>query len=312
MFRDRAHAGRLLAAKLEPYRAERPIVLGLTRGGVPVAFEVARHLEVDLDVIVVRKIGAPGSPEYAVGAIAEGGAVYVNREALRDVGIVDEQVADLAEHEAVELARRVRVYRGDREMPDLAGRTVLVVDDGVATGATARAAGRSVRQRGAARLVLAAPVIAAASEAELRSDFDEIIAVDLPEAFYSVSQWYERFTQVSDEEVLEYLRRARGERPEQRTELPSGERTGSDPAEPARPEEETLAIPFDGSLFGPGTLDADLALPAHAKGLVMFVHGSGSTRRSPRNRFVARAMQEPDSPRCSSISSRRRRWRRTR
>jgi len=292
MFRDRAHAGRLLAAKLERYRAERPIVLGLTRGGVPVAFEVARHLEADLDVIVVRKIGAPGSPEYAVGAIAEGGAVYVNREALRDVGIGDDQVADLAEHEAVELARRVRVYRGDRKAPDLAERTVLVVDDGVATGATARAAGRSVRQRGAAHLILAAPVIAAASEAELRSEFDEVIAVDLPEAFYAVSQWYERFTQVSDEEVLEYLRRARGERPEQRTDLPSGERTGPDPAEPPRPEEETLAIPFDGSPFGPGTLDADLALPAHAKGLVMFVHGSGSTRRSPRNRFVARAMQE--------------------
>jgi putative phosphoribosyl transferase len=292
MFQDRAHAGRLLAAKLERYRAERPIVLGLTRGGVPVAFEVARHLEAELDVMVVRKIGAPGSPEYAVGAIAEGGAVYVNREALRDVGIGEVEVANLAEHEAVELSRRVRVYRGDRKPPDLAGRTVLVVDDGVATGATVRAGGRSVRQRGAARLILAAPVIAAASEADLRSEFDEVIAVDLPEAFYAVSQWYERFTQVSDEEVLEYLRRGRGERLEQRTALPGGERTGSDPAEPPRPEEETLAIPFDGSPSGPGTLDADLALPAHAKGLVMFVHGSGSTRRSPRNRFVARAMQE--------------------
>ena len=292
VFRDRAHAGRLLAAKLERYRAERPIVLGLTRGGVPVAFEVARHLEADLDVIVVRKIGAPGSPEYAVGAIAEGGAVYVNREALRDVGIGDVEVADLAEPEAVELARRVRVYRGDRAMPDLAGRTVLVVDDGVATGATARAAGRSARQRGAARLVLAAPVIAAASEADLRSDFDEVVAVDLPEAFYAVSQGYERFTQVSDEEVLGYLHRARGERSEEVSEPPGGERTGPDPAEPPRPEEETLAIRFDGSPSGPGTLDADLALPAHATGLVMFVHGSGSTRRSPRNRFVARAMQE--------------------
>ncbi len=290
MFRDRAHAGRLLAAKLERYRAERPIVLGLTRGGVPVAFEVARHLVADLDVIVVRKIGAPGSPEYAIGAIAEGGAVYVNREALRDVGIGDDQVADLAEREAVELARRVRAYRGDHKMPDLAGRTVLVVDDGVATGATARAAGRSARQRGAARLVLAVPVIAAASEAELRSDFDEVIAVDLPEAFYAVSQWYERFTQVPDEEVLEYLRRARGERPVQGTDLPSSERTGPDPVEPPRLEEEILTIP--GSPFGPGTFDADLTLPAHAHGLVMFVHGSGSTRRSPRNRFVARAMQE--------------------
>jgi putative phosphoribosyl transferase len=291
MFRDRAHGGRLLAAKLERYRAERPIVLGLTRGGVPVAFEVARHLAADLDIIVVRKIGAPGSPEYAIGAIAEGGAVYVSREALRDVGIDDDQVAGLAEPEAVELARRVRAYRGDREMPDLAGRTVLVVDDGVATGATARAAGRSARQRGAARLVLAAPVIAAASEAELRSEFDEVIAVDFPEAFYAVSQWYERFNQVPDEEVLECLHRARGERPDPGG-LPSGERTGPDPVEAPRPEEETLAIPFDGSPPGSAALDADLVLPAHAKGLVMFVHGSGSTRRSRRNRFVARAMQE--------------------
>jgi putative phosphoribosyl transferase len=293
MFRDRAHAGRLLSAKLERYQAERPLVLGLTRGGVPVAFEVARHLEADLDVMVVRKIGAPGSPEYALGAIAEGGAVYLNREALRDVGIGDDQVADLAEREAVELARRVRVYRGDRRLPDLAGRTVLVVDDGVATGATARAAARSARQCGALRVVLAAPVIAATSAAELRSEFDEVIAVELPETFYAVSQWYQRFTQVSDEEVLECLQRARGERPEQRTDPPGGERTGPDPAEPPRPvEEETLAIPVDGSPFGPGTLEADLALPAHAKGLVMFVHGSGSTRRSPRNRFVAREMQE--------------------
>ncbi len=292
MFRDRTHAGGLLAAKLERYRAERPVVLGLTRGGVPVAFEVARHLEAELDVIVVRKIGAPGSPDYALGAIGEGGAVYVNREALRDLGLRDDQVAHLAEREAVELARCVRVYRGDRKALDLAGRTVLVVDDGVATGATARAAGRSARQRGAARLILAAPVIAAASEAELRSEFDEVIAVDLPEAFYAVGQWYQRFTQVSDEQVLQYLRRARGEQPEQRTDVPRRERPGPDPADPPRPEEETLAIPFDGSPFERGTLDADLVLPAHAKGLVMFVHGSGSTRRSPRNRFVARVMQE--------------------
>ena len=293
LFADRVHAGRLLAAMLERFRGERPLVLGLTRGGVPVAFEVARHLDADLDVMVVRKIGAPGSPEYALGAIAEGGAVYVNREALGDVGIGDERVADLAEREAVELARRVRAYRGDRKPPDLAGRTVLVVDDGVATGATARAAARSARQRGALRVVLAAPVMAARSAAELRAEFDEVVAVELPEAFYAVSQWYQRFGQVSDEEVLECLQRARGERAERRTDPPGGDGTGPDPAEPLRlVAEETLAIPVEGSPFGPGTLEGDLVVPAHAKGLVMFVHGSGSTRRSPRNRFVAREMQK--------------------
>lgn len=204
-FRDREQAGRLLAAKLERLRGERPVVLGLTRGGVPVAFEVARALGAELDVIVVRKIGAPGSPEYAIGAIAEGGAVYVRREALIEVGLDEEELEALAGREAVEVARRVRAYRGDRPIAALAGRTVIVVDDGVATGATARAAARAARTHGAARVVLAAPVIAAASVAELREDFDELIAVDTPEPFYAVGLWYERFSQVSDAEVLRCL-----------------------------------------------------------------------------------------------------------
>ena len=284
IFRDRTHAGRLLAGRLGAYRAERPIVLGLTRGGVPVAVEVARLLDAELDVMVVRKIGAPGSPEYAVGAIAEGGAVFISREALRDVGVGDEWVTEVAAREGAEVARRMQAYRGDRPMRDLAGRTVIVVDDGVATGATARAAGRAARERGAARVVLAAPVIAAASEPELRSEFDAIVAVELPEVFFAVGQWYERFEQISDEDVVACLHRASA--PDGAREL---ERIG---AWPSDPEEETLAIPFDDARLGPGELDADLVLPESARGLVMFVHGSGSTRRSPRNRFVARAMQD--------------------
>jgi putative phosphoribosyl transferase len=293
IFHDRKHGGQLLAGKLERYRGERPVVLGLTRGGVPVALEVARALGAELDVIVVRKIGAPECPEYALGAIAEGGAVYVRREAQRELGLTDEDVAALGEREAIELARRVRVYRGGKPMPSLAGRTVIVVDDGVATGATAHAAGRAARERAAARVVLAAPVIAASSEPELRSDFDEVVAVELPEPFLAVGLWYERFGQISDEQVLECLRRGR-EPPGAKVgeELFDGVWIGPESGDPpSRAEEETLAIPFDNPRFGRGVLEADLVLPVEAKGLVVFVHGSGSTRHSPRNRLVARAMQ---------------------
>jgi putative phosphoribosyl transferase len=254
VFRDRKHGGRLLAEKLEPYRARRPMVLGLTRGGVPVALEVARALGADLDVIVVRKIGAPECPEYAVGAIAEGGAVYVRREAQRELGLAEEDVAALGEREATELARRVRVYRGDTPMPSLAGRTVIVVDDGVATGATAHAAARAARQRGAA--ICRSRSWRWGSGTDLSSGSDDAAITGAARAGSA----------------------CRGHEPD-----------SGDP--PSRPEEETLAIPFDGSRVGPGVLDADLLLPVGARGLVMFVHGSGSTRHSPRNRLVARAMQ---------------------
>jgi putative phosphoribosyl transferase len=208
-FGNRMHAGRLLAAELERFRAERPIVLGLTRGGVPVAAEVARALDAELDIMVVRKIGAPGSPEYALGAVAEGGAVYLSAEALLEIGAHDEWVAEIADREGAEIERRVHAYRGDRPMRELAGRTVIVVDDGVATGATVRAAGRAARQRDAARVVLATPVIASASEPDLRMDFDEIVAVERAEVFFAVGEWYDRFEQVTDEDVLACLHQAR-------------------------------------------------------------------------------------------------------
>ena len=292
IFRDRADGGRQLATKLERYRTQRPIVLGLTRGGVPVALEVAHALGAELDVVVVRKLGAPECPEYAIGAIAEGGAVYVNREAQREVGLDDEEVAALGEREAIEIARRVRAYRGGRPMPELAGRTVIVVDDGVATGATARAAARAARQRGALRVVLAAPVIAAASEAELRSEFDELVAVDFPEPFVAVGLWYERFAQVSDEEVMGCLRRIDDPPQAEGAEVWDGEWLGPESGNPpGGPEEELLDIPIGTTPSTAGVLEGDLFLPAGAKGLVMFVHGSGSTRRSPRNRFVARELQ---------------------
>ncbi len=293
-FRDRAQAGRLLAQKLERFRAERPIVFGLTRGGVPVAFEVARHLRAPLEPMVVRKLGAPDCPEFAIGAIAEGGAVYVNPEALLEVGLSDAQVAALAEREAVELERRIRACRGGSPFPDVSGRTVILVDDGVATGATARAAGRAARRAGAARVILSAPVIAASTEPELRPEFDDVVAVEVPPRFVAVGLWYERFGQVSDEEVLEYLRRVREAEPERENgERWNGEWIGPEPEEEPRrdPEELSIAIPFDGSRSGPGTIEGTLTVPDSPKGLVIFVHGSESSRDSPRNRFVATRLQ---------------------
>lgn len=204
-FEDREHAGRLLAEELERFRAECPIVLGLTRGGVPAAYVVASALRAPLDVLVVRKLGAPAFPEYALGAVAEGGSVYLNVEAIGEAGLDEPEVRSAAERERAEVARRAREYREGRSFPDIAGRTVIVVDDGVATGATALAAARSLRQRRPGRLILAAPVIAAASEAELRAEFDEIVAVQTPAEFLTLRSWYDRFGQLSLEDVPAYF-----------------------------------------------------------------------------------------------------------
>jgi putative phosphoribosyl transferase len=208
-FRDREQAGRMLAGRLAHLQGARPVVLGLARGGVPVAREVARGLDADLDVLVARKLGAPQNPEYAIGAVAEGGALYLRPGALDEVGIDEEVLAALVRRETAELARRVRAYRGGRPFPAVEGRTAVVVDDGVATGATARAAARAVRQAGAARVVLAAPVIAAASRDDLVREFDEVVAVRFPDPFGAVGAWYDRFDQVSDDEVRDCLREAR-------------------------------------------------------------------------------------------------------
>ena len=197
-FSDRAEAGQLLAEKLERYRDERPLVLGLTRGGVPVALEVALRLGAELDVMVVRKIGAPFQREYALGAVAEGGGAYVDAEAVQEVGLDAEDVAALAEPELRELERRVGAFHRGEALPAVAGRTVLIVDDGVATGSTARAACRSARARNAARVVLAAPVIAAQTAPRLRDECDDVVAVELPTNLVAVGGWYRRFPQVSD------------------------------------------------------------------------------------------------------------------
>ena len=206
-FHDREHAGRLLAARLDEDRYREAVVLGLTRGGMPVALEVARQIGAPLDMMVVRKIRGRDPRGEAIGAIAEGGATFLNPTVVHEGGLAQEEAGALAEAEVQELTRRVRLYRGERPAPHLAGRTAIVVDDGVVTGASARAAGRAARRRGAKRVVLAVPVMAAAAEPELRRDFDEVVALETPAEPFAIAEWYLRFEEVGDDEVLACLRR---------------------------------------------------------------------------------------------------------
>jgi putative phosphoribosyl transferase len=208
-FADRTDAGRVLAAHLREY-ADRPgvLVLALPRGGVPVAFEVARELDAPLDVFLVRKLGVPGHEELAMGAIASGGIRIVNEQVVRALGITDDQIAAAAATEARELERRDREYRGDRPPPAVQGRTVVLVDDGLATGSTMRAAAAAVRAQEPRHLVVAVPVGAAETCEALRGEVDRVVCAVTPEPFYGVGMWYEDFTQTTDEEVRELLGRA--------------------------------------------------------------------------------------------------------
>lgn len=208
-YQDRRAAGRVLAQRLSRYRG-RPdvLVLGLPRGGVPVAYEVARILQVPLDLCVVRKLGFPGHEELAMGAIASGGARVINQDVLRLAGVPPETLDAVTEREEQELQRRERLFRGERAPPDVRGKTLIVVDDGLATGATMRAAVAALRQGGAARIVVAVPVGAPETCAALQRAADEVICAMEPEPFYAVGLWYRDFEQTSDGEVQELLRAA--------------------------------------------------------------------------------------------------------
>jgi predicted phosphoribosyltransferase/predicted GNAT family N-acyltransferase len=204
-FRDRYDAGLRLAALLERFRDERPVVVGIPRGGVPVAAEVARALGAPLDVAVVRKIGAPQNPEYAIGALAEGGVHVLSEHVVRAIGVSDAGLGALLERVQDELEQRTRRYRGAREPAEISGRTVILVDDGLATGRSARAAVRSLRKRGAARVVLAVPVAAPAAAHLLEEEADEVVCVETPRELWAVGQWYEDFAATPDEEVAALL-----------------------------------------------------------------------------------------------------------
>lgn len=207
-FRDRVDAGRRLGEVLRGRGLDHPVVLGLPRGGVPVAAEVAAALDAPLDVLVVRKIGAPRNPEFAVGAIGEGGAEFLDRELLDRLRLAPEDVADTVAREREELRRRVEAYRGAARPVDVTGRTVVVVDDGMATGASARVAVQVLRQRDPARTVLAVPVASSSAVARLSAVVDEVVALDAPPDFLAVGGYYDDFGQTSDREVTERLEAA--------------------------------------------------------------------------------------------------------
>jgi putative phosphoribosyl transferase len=204
-FQDRSQAGQLLGERLAYLTSERPIVLGLPRGGVPVAFEVAQALASPLDVLVVRKLGVPFHPEFAFGAIGEDDAQVLNTQFVQQLGLSKDTIAEVARHERAELIRRVELYRGDRAALALVGRTVVIVDDGLATGATARVAVEVARARGAKRIIVAVPVSPREAVAELRTLADEVISLRVPAQFEAVGEWYEDFSQTSDDEVTSLL-----------------------------------------------------------------------------------------------------------
>jgi putative phosphoribosyl transferase len=206
LFQNRTDAGRQLASQLHDYaNREDVIVLGLPRGGVPVAYEVAQALNVPLDIFLVRKLGVPGHEELAMGAIASGGTIVLNREVLDLLPDAEGYVKAVAVREKVELDRRERAYRGSRPHPDLTNRIVILVDDGLATGASMRAAADALRAHDVARIVVAVPVAARETCAAIRKQVDETVCVATPEPFYAVGMWYRDFSPTTDDEVRELL-----------------------------------------------------------------------------------------------------------
>jgi len=267
-FTDRRAAGRALGERLSSLALEDSVVLGLARGGVPVAYEVAQTLGAQLDVLVVRKIGAPGNPELGIGAIAEGGVRVLDRDAVRALLVSTEELEAAIVRATAEVEARVQRYRGGRPPLDVEGRTAIVVDDGLATGGTARAALRAVRARGPSKLVLAVPVGAPATVHMLREEADLVVCLLQPEPLVAVGLWYAHFEPTSDAEIAA---------------LQYGE--PADPPAPPATHARAVRIP-NAEIVG------DLVLPEQALGLVLFAHGSGSSRFSPRNRQVARALNE--------------------
>ncbi|MFE0191120.1 phosphoribosyltransferase family protein [Streptomyces sp. NPDC058989] len=279
LFTDRTDAGQRLAEALRHLEGEEPVVLGLPRGGVPVAFQVARALKAPLDVIVVRKLGVPYQRELGFGAIGEGGVRVISDDIVRRGRLDQSDVDSVQKAEEAELLRQAHRFRAGRPRLHLEGRTAIVVDDGIATGATAAAACEVVRAQGATRVVLAVPVAPPDAADRLRSKADEFVCLSTPFGFAAVGEWYRDFSQTPDDEVVSLLERAaQGE----------GAAADSDPlADAGGGSDVAEEVTIDAAGV---RLTGDLNLPAGAKAIVMFAHGSGSSRHSPRNRLVATAL----------------------
>ncbi len=272
VFADRLDAGRQLSAALSGLGDEDPVVLGLPRGGVPVAAVVARSLGAPLDVVVVRKLRVTGAPELAMGALGEGGVRVLNLPVLRAYGVSEADLAQAESEERAELEGRVRRLRGGRPPIALTGRTAIVVDDGVATGATARAACAVVRALGARRVVLAVPVASPRALAALEEVADRVVCVTSPAWLSAVGEAYRDFAPVTEEEVVSLL-------------AGSGTEAPLDPVSPSRLEDVEVRT-------GGASLTGRLALPAGGESVVVFAHGTGSSRHSPRNRHVAHRLEQ--------------------
>jgi putative phosphoribosyl transferase len=275
LFDDRVDAGRELAERLKSLRGQDIVVLGLPRGGVPVAFEVAKALQAPLDVLVVRKLGVPFQPELAFGAMGEGGeARVINEAVVRDAGLSRQDIDAVESEQRAQLQRRLDRFRGGRGRISLTGRTAVIVDDGIATGATAKAACQVARAQGASRVVLAVPIGPGDIVERFAGYADEVVCLHTPEFFFAVGQGYRRFAQTSDDEVVALLDRAR-----------DGFRdvaaSAVDP--PLRDEEVRVSA-------GPVSVAGHLTIPECPVGIVVFAHGSGSSRHSPRNRYVAEVL----------------------
>jgi putative phosphoribosyl transferase len=283
IFGDRVDAGRQLGRRLAELRGQDIVVLGLPRGGVPVAFEVAAALDAPLDVIVVRKLGLPYQPELAMGAIGEGGAKVLDEQVIAHTRVSEAELQAVEERERAVLENRVVLFRKGRSRQDLTGRIAVIVDDGIATGSTARVACRIARKLGAARVILAVPVAPADTLATL-AEPDEVVCLATPRQFTAVGYHYRDFSPTDDDEVVRLLdlaakRLETAPQPSRRT---PGTRAGS-----AADVDEEVEIPSRGV-----RLQGQLHLPVPARAVVLFAHGSGSSRHSPRNRYVAGVLQQ--------------------
>ncbi|MFI9580664.1 phosphoribosyltransferase family protein [Streptomyces sp. NPDC052236] len=282
-FTNRDDAGRRLAEALRRYEKHDPVVLGLPRGGVPVAFHVAQALDAPLDVIVVRKLGVPYHRELAFGAIGEGGVRVISDDVVRRGGIGQADVLSVEQTEEEELARQARRFRKGRPRTPLDSRTVILIDDGIATGATAEAACEVVRAQGAARVVLAVPVAPPDAINRLGAVADDVVCLYTPPVFAAVGEWYQDFSQTTDDEVVSLLAQASA--------MASPTAAGEAMPPPIREVTDIGEIEVEVDAAGI-PLPGDLTLPEDTEAIVMFAHGSGSSRRSPRNRLVAEALNE--------------------